>query len=179
LWRGLGLFILWKKSVMLHEIVKKTCKLRTVLHFFSDLNWLLFCFIDMLFQSLRCLSFAFLKISIIWSETESMYPFYFITMTWFGHLFRWWRSLFTGWGHDGEQVCKVSKPYVNGLWKYLNYYKNFNVNSMSKKGHNSVNMLDRVTSSCLQVGVMMVNKCAKFQSHMSMDFENIWTITKT
>jgi hypothetical protein len=25
---------------------------------------------------------------------------------------------------------------------------------------------------------MMVNKCAKFQSHMSMDFENIKTITK-
>jgi hypothetical protein len=24
----------------------------------------------------------------------------------------------------------------------------------------------------------MVNKCAKFQSHMSMDFENIWSITK-
>jgi hypothetical protein len=28
----------------------------------------------------------------------------------------------------------------------------------SKKGQNSVKMLDRVTSSCLQVGVMMVNK---------------------
>jgi hypothetical protein len=54
----------------------------------------------------------------------------------------------------------------------LNYYKNFNINSKSKKGHNSVKMLDRVTSSCLQVGVMMVNKRAKFQSHMSMDFEN-------
>jgi hypothetical protein len=35
--------------------------------------------------------------------------------------------LSTGWGHDGEQVCKVSKPYVYGLWKYLNYYKNFNI----------------------------------------------------
>jgi hypothetical protein len=81
--------------------------------------------------------------------------------------------LFTGWGNDGEQVCKVSKPYVNGLGKYLNYYKNLNVNSSPKKGHNSVKMLERVTSSCVQVGVMMVNKCAKFQSHMSMDFENI------
>jgi hypothetical protein len=49
----------------------------------------------------------------------------------------------------------------------------------NKKGHNSVKMLDRVTSSCLHVGVMIVNKCAKFQSHMSMDFENIWGITKT
>jgi hypothetical protein len=49
--------------------------------------------------------------------------------------------------------------------------RKFNVNFKSKKGHNSVKMLD--TSSCIQVGVMMVNKCAKFQSHMQMDFENI------
>jgi N-glycosylase/DNA lyase len=70
----------------------------------------------------------------------------------------------------------VSKPYVNGL--FLRYYKNFNVNSKSKKGHNSVKMHDRVTSSCLQVWVMTVNRCAKFQSHMSMDFENIRDITK-
>jgi Ni,Fe-hydrogenase I cytochrome b subunit len=87
--------------------------------------------------------------------------------------------LSTDWGPDGEQMCKVSKPYVNGLWKYLRCYKNINVNSKSKKGHNSVKMLDTVTPSCLQVGVMMVNKCAKFQSHMSMDFENIWGVTKT
>jgi hypothetical protein len=45
--------------------------------------------------------------------------------------------------------------------------------SKSIKGHNSVKMLDTVTSSSLKIGVMMVNKCAKFQSHMSMDFENI------
>jgi Ni,Fe-hydrogenase I cytochrome b subunit len=70
-------------------------------------------------------------------------------------------------------VCKVSKPYVNGLCKCLRWYTIFYVNSKSKKGHNSVQMLDRVTSSCLQVGVMMVNKCAKFQSHMSMDFVNV------
>jgi hypothetical protein len=46
---------------------------------------------------------------------------------------------------------------------------------MSKKEHNSVKMLDRVTSFCLQVGGMMVNinKCSKFQSHMSMDSKNI------
>jgi hypothetical protein len=61
----------------------------------------------------------------------------------------------------------VSIVYEN-IW-----YANFNVNSKSEKGYNSVKMLDSVISSCLQVGVMMVNKCAKFQSHISMDFENI------
>ena len=40
-------------------------------------------------------------------------------------------------------------------------------------------MLDRVTSSCVQIGLMMVNKCAKFQSNISIDYENIWTGTKT
>jgi hypothetical protein len=72
-----------------------------------------------------------------------------------------------------KKCAKFQSHNVNGLGKYLRYYKNFNKNSKSKKGHNSVKMLDRVTFSCLQVGVMMVNKCAKFQSHMSMDFENI------
>jgi hypothetical protein len=72
---------------------------------------------------------------------------------------------------------KDSKPYVDGLWLYLRYYKNFYVNSKSIKGHNSVKMLDIVISSCLQVGVL--NKSAKFQSHMPMDFENIWGITNT
>jgi hypothetical protein len=37
----------------------------------------------------------------------------------------------------------------------------------------NVKMLDRVTSSCVQVEGMMVEKFAMFQSHMSMDFENI------
>jgi len=55
----------------------------------------------------------------------------------------------------------------------LRWYANLNVNSKSEKGHNYVKMFDTVTSSCLQVGVMMVNKCTKFQNHMSMDFENI------
>jgi hypothetical protein len=63
--------------------------------------------------------------------------------------------------------------------KYLRWYADLNVNSKSKKGHNSVKMLHTVTFSCLHVGVIMVNKCAKKQSHMSMDFENIWGITKT
>jgi hypothetical protein len=57
--------------------------------------------------------------------------------------------------------------------------KTFNVNSKSKKGHTSIKMLDTVTSSCLHDGVMLVNKYVKFQSHMSMVFENIWGITKT
>jgi hypothetical protein len=35
--------------------------------------------------------------------------------------------LSTSWGHDSRQVCKVSKPYVNELWKYLSNYKNFNI----------------------------------------------------
>jgi uncharacterized lipoprotein YehR (DUF1307 family) len=63
---------------------------------------------------------------------------------------------------------------ISGITKTLNY-----VNSQSKKDHNSVKMHDTVTPSCLQVGVVMVNKCAKFQSNMSMDFENISGITKT
>jgi hypothetical protein len=37
------------------------------------------------------------------------------------------RKMSTGWSHDNEEVCKFSKPYVNGLWKYLGYYKNFNI----------------------------------------------------
>jgi hypothetical protein len=41
---------------------------------------------------------------------------------------------------------------------------------MSKRGHNFVKIFERVTSSCEQV---MVYKFAKFQGHMSMDFENI------
>jgi hypothetical protein len=56
------------------------------------------------------------------------------------------------------------------LGKYSRNYKKFNVNSNSKKGHDSVTS---VTSPCLAVGVMMMYRCAEFQSHMSMDFENI------
>jgi hypothetical protein len=62
----------------------------------------------------------------------------------------------------------VSKQDANEIRKYMRWYANF-----SKKGHNSYKMLDRVTSSCLQVRGMIVNKCAKFQSHMSTDFESI------
>jgi hypothetical protein len=40
-------------------------------------------------------------------------------------------------------------------------------------------MLDTVTFSFLQVWGMMVNKCAIFQSHMSMDFEKILGVAKT
>jgi hypothetical protein len=41
-------------------------------------------------------------------------------------------------------------------------------------GHYIVKMFDRVTSSCPQVGGKMVNcKWAKFQSHITMDFDNI------
>jgi hypothetical protein len=43
---------------------------------------------------------------------------------------------------DGTQLLKKHKFYV-------------------EKGHNSVKMLDRVTSSCLHIVDMMVNKCAK------------------
>jgi hypothetical protein len=71
----------------------------------------------------------------------------------------------------------MSMDFEN-IWGIINY-KNYNENSQLKKRHNSVKMLDTVISSCLQVGVMMVNKCAKFQGHMSMDFENISGITKT
>jgi hypothetical protein len=34
-------------------------------------------------------------------------------------------------------------------------------------------MLDRVYSACVQVGGIIVSKCAKFQSHISIDFNNI------
>jgi hypothetical protein len=57
-------------------------------------------------------------------------------------------------------------------FQIFNFNKNFNINSKSKEEHNSVKMLVRVTS-CLPVGVMMVKRYAKFQSHMSMEFENI------
>jgi hypothetical protein len=40
-------------------------------------------------------------------------------------------------------------------------------------------MLESITSSCLQVGGMMVKKSAKFQSHMLMDFEIILGGTQT
>ena len=48
-----------------------------------------------------------------------------------------------------------------------------------KRGHNYDKMLDRVVCSCLQVGVMLVNKYAKYESNMSRDKENIWGSTKT
>jgi hypothetical protein len=32
-------------------------------------------------------------------------------------------------GYDGEHMFNFSKPYANGLWKYLRYYKNFKINS--------------------------------------------------
>jgi hypothetical protein len=76
-------------------------------------------------------------------------------------------------GHDGEQVCNVSKPYVN-IWGITKTWTLI----QSKKGHTFVKMLHTIISSCLQVGVMMEYKCVKFQSHMSMDFEDIWGITK-
>ena len=41
--------------------------------------------------------------------------------------------------------------------------------SKSKKGHTLIKMLDRVTISWLVVVIMMVNKCAKFQSNRSME----------
>ena len=40
-------------------------------------------------------------------------------------------------------------------------------------------MLDRVVCSCLYVGVMLVNKYAKYESNMSRDNENKWGSTKT
>ena len=48
-----------------------------------------------------------------------------------------------------------------------------------KKGHNLVKMLDRVILSLLLVGIMMMNKCAKFERERTMDFENIWGGTQT
>jgi hypothetical protein len=55
----------------------------------------------------------------------------------------------------------------------LRWYTNFNVNFKSKKGHNSVKILDRVTTPFLPVKDMMVNKSVQFESHMSIDFEHI------
>jgi hypothetical protein len=50
-------------------------------------------------------------------------------------------DIVAGWGYNGEQVCKVSKPYVNGLWKYLRHYKNFNIS-----GHANTEADARVTT---------------------------------
>jgi hypothetical protein len=62
---------------------------------------------------------------------------------------------------------------ILGGMQILTKFSNYNKNSKLKKGHNSIKMLDTANPSCLQVGVMMVNKSAKFQSQVSMDFEDI------
>ena len=51
--------------------------------------------------------------------------------------------------------------------------------SKSKKGHNSVKI---VMYSCLQMEIIMINKCSKFKSHnliMSNSFDKTWTCMKT
>jgi len=51
--------------------------------------------------------------------------------------------------------------------------------SKSKKGHNSAKIVDRVRNSCLQIEIVMINKCSKFQSHKSNSFYKTWTCTKS
>ena len=48
--------------------------------------------------------------------------------------------------------------------------------SKSKKGHNSVKI---VMYSCLQMEIIMINKCSKFKSHMSNSFDKTWTCMET
>ena len=69
--------------------------------------------------------------------------------------------------------CSKFKAIYQWTWEIFAVYENFNQNSKLKKGHNSAKMLDRVTSSCLQVGIMMVIKCSKYKRHISMDLGNI------
>jgi hypothetical protein len=42
-------------------------------------------------------------------------------------LFRVTSPKCTDWGLHCEHVCKVLKPYVKGLWKYLRWYANLNI----------------------------------------------------
>jgi hypothetical protein len=64
----------------------------------------------------------------------------------------------------------VSNDVMN--WKYLRLSANFNIKLIIKKqGHISVKMLDRVTSSCLQVGLWWWTSV--------QSFENIWGGTQT
>jgi hypothetical protein len=78
----------------------------------------------------------------------------------------WWTSV-----QIFLATMSMNYKYIRGVTKIL-------TNSKSKKGHNFVKMLDKVTTSCMHVGSLMVNKCAKFQSHMSINYKYIRCITK-
>ena len=103
-------------------------------------------------------------------------------------------------GHNYDKmldrvVCSCLQVGVMLVNKYAKYESNmsrdnenkwgstktltFAAYSKWKRGHNYDKMLDRVVCSCLQVGVMLVNKYAKYESNMSRDKENIWGSTKT
>ena len=78
---------------------------------------------------------------------------------------------------------------VENIWSGTNtctwisvYFHAFQCISMLTKStmvHNLVKMLDRVIISRSVVVLILMNKCAKFQSNRSMDFENIWGDTQT
>jgi len=48
----------------------------------------------------------------------------------------------------------------------------FDAYSKWKRGHNYDKMLDRFVCSCLQVGIKLVNKYAKYESNTSRGNEN-------
>ena len=64
------------------------------------------------------------------------------------------------------KIFEVVRKLVHELQCILMLFK-------SKRGHNLVKMLYRVTISWLVVVIMMVNKYAKVQRNRSMDFENV------
>jgi hypothetical protein len=87
--------------------------------------------------------------------------------------------LSASWGQSGKQVHKVWKSYVNGLWKYLRYYKNFNVNSESKKG---ALFCQKAWYSYLLLSTAWGydgKQLCKVLKPYDNELENIWGFTKT
>ena len=56
---------------------------------------------------------------------------------------------------------------------YYSILKQVKKYSKSKIGHNFYKMLDRVNYSCLNVEIMMVNKCSKFQFNTGIGYKDI------
>jgi hypothetical protein len=54
----------------------------------------------------------------LWHKLQVEKGAFFCQNAWKGYLL-----LTTGWGHDGEQVCKISKPYVKDFENILGITK--------------------------------------------------------
>ena len=69
-----------------------------------------------------------------------------------------------------NKCWKFQSNIDNGFKKQVNWYKQLNQTSRSKKGHNYYKTIDRVLYSYLLMDVLMVNKCCKFQSKICNGF---------